>query len=193
MSQRQKFRKFFKLLPRFLCLNVREFRQKSIGEGFKCIKWVLHILYNTATTILIWGNFNCQDVFRIFKNSLFRRHVYYNQLIIKVISRSSLQEIPRTLPKNTERRGKEKTDRDGAQPGKTSFYNHTWKKPMSPPMVHFEVCVAAANIWAFLHRFVRRCPNFWAFLRSFAHCRLKNWISVGDWINWLFPCMCITK
>ena len=26
------------------------------------------------------------------------------------------------------------------------------------------------------------CPIFWAFLHSFARRRLKNWISVGDWI-----------
>ena len=30
---------FFKLLTRFWCLNVRKFRQKSIGEGFKLIEW----------------------------------------------------------------------------------------------------------------------------------------------------------
>ena len=40
-----------------------------------------------------------------------------------------------------------------------------------------------------LHSFVRRHPNFWAFLRSFALRRLKNWISVGDRITGLFPCM----
>ena len=32
----------------------------------------------------------------------------------------------------------------------------------------------------------RRLPNFWAFLRSFARRRLKNWISVGDWITGFF-------
>ena len=58
--------------------------------------------------------------------------------------------------------------------------DHSWKKPMSPPVVHFVVCVAAPNFWAFLLSFVRRRPNFWAFLRSFARHRLKNWISVGD-------------
>ena len=40
---------------------------------------------------------------------------------------------------------------------------------MSPPMVHFVVCVAAPNAWAFLHSFARR--------------RLKNWISVWDLIT----------
>ena len=36
---------------------------------------------------------------------------------------------------------------------------------------------------------VRRRPNFWAFLLSFVRRRLKNWISVGDRITGLFPCM----
>ena len=35
----------------------------------------------------------------------------------------------------------------------------------------------------FLHSFVLRRPNFWAFVHSFALCRLKNWISVGDVIT----------
>ena len=48
---------------------------------------------------------------------------------------------------------------------------------------------AAPNFWAFLHSFVRRRPSCWAFLRSFARRRLKNWISVGDRITGLFPCM----
>ena len=39
---------------------------------------------------------------------------------------------------------------------------------MSPPVVHFVVCVTAPNFWAFLHSFVRRRPNFLAFLRSFS-------------------------
>ena len=30
----------------------------------------------------------------------------------------------------------------------------------TPPVVHFVVCVAAPNFWAFLHSFVRRRPNF---------------------------------
>ena len=80
---------------------------------------------------------------------------------------------------------------------------HTWKKPMSPPGVHFVACVGAPNIWAFLRSFARRRPNFWAFLRSFvrlcpifwaflrsyARRPLKNWISVGDRITGIFPCM----
>ena len=44
----------------------------------------------------------------------------------------------------------------------------------------------------FLGRFTQFCPlrpNFWVFLRSFAHRRLKNWISVGDRITRLFPFM----
>ena len=52
---------------------------------------------------------------------------------------------------------------------------HTWKKPMSPPVVHFVVSVAA--------------PIFWPFLRIFARRRLKNWISVGDRITGLFSCV----
>ena len=59
----------------------------------------------------------------------------------------------------------------------------TWKKPMSPPVVHFVACVAAPNFGPFLHSSVRRRPNFWAFLHSFARRRLKNWISVGDRIT----------
>ena len=54
-------------------------------------------------------------------------------------------------------------------------------------VVHFVVCVAAPNFWAFLHSSVRRRPNFWAFLHSFARRSHKNWISVGDRITGLFP------
>ena len=60
---------------------------------------------------------------------------------------------------------------------------------MSPPVVHFEACVAEPNLWAFLHSFVSLRPNFWPFLRSFVRRRLKNWICVGDRITGLFPCM----
>ena len=40
-SQRQKFHYFgiFQAIDLFWCLNVREFRQKSIGEGFKLKKY----------------------------------------------------------------------------------------------------------------------------------------------------------
>ena len=55
---------------------------------------------------------------------------------------------------------------------------------MTPPVVHFVVCVAAPNFWPFLHSFVRRRqPNFCEFLRSFARRRLKNWITVCDRIT----------
>ena len=61
----------FKLLTRFRFLNVREFRQNSIGEGFKLIEWVLRVLYNTASKIWIGENFKCRwnesgKYFRIF-------------------------------------------------------------------------------------------------------------------------------
>ena len=51
------------------------------------------------------------------------------------------------------------------------YIYHTWKKPMLPPVVHFVVCVAAPNFWAFLRSFVRRRPNFWSFLHSFVRRR----------------------
>ena len=57
---------------------------------------------------------------------------------------------------------------------------HTWKKPMSPLVGHFVAIVATPKYWVFLHSNFCRRPNFWAFLCSFARCRLKNWISVGD-------------
>ena len=68
--------------------------------------------------------------------------------------------------------------------GEVGFgYHHTWKKHMSPPVVHFVVCIATQNFWPFLHSFVRRRPNFWVFLLSFARSRLKIYISVGDRIT----------
>ena len=60
-------------------------------------------------------------------------------------------------------------------------------------VVHFVVCVAAPNFWAFLHSFVRCRPKFWAFLRSFTRRLLKTWISVGDRITRLFPWMEIAQ
>ena len=55
---------------------------------------------------------------------------------------------------------------------------------MSPPVVHFVVCVAAPNFWAFLHSSVA-APIFG---RSYAVLpvatrHLKSWISVSDRIT----------
>ena len=45
------------------------------------------------------------------------------------------------------------------------------KAHVAAAVVHFVVCVAAPNFWAFLRSFVRRRPNFWSFLHSFVRRR----------------------
>ena len=67
------------------------------------------------------------------------------------------------------------------------------KAHVAAGVVHFVVSVTAPK---FLGVFTQFCPSppqfFLAFLHSFARRRLKNWISVGDRITGLFPCMKLT-